>query len=348
MLQEEVDSRGRKPWRGFRRDGIALSAIATDHGQGTSLAWRVDVGEVGITFTGDTGNRRQTVKTLAEGSTIIVGHHAVPENVRGFARDEHMPPSQLAKLAEEADATMLILSHRTPRTRGRELQSRREIGTLFKGAVLFANDLECWNPKVSAGPEALLALWFGQAPASPPPPEVRERWFRASEAEDARLQCTFLPALEAAGAGGGWPRRNARERLARVILLDQLPRHCFRGTARAFAFDALARTEAKAALAQGDEAHHAPAQTLFLTMPFRHSEALATVCALRQRYRAWMRRWGDHAQAPLILDFDRSAASLERRLRRFGRDPWRNAALGRLDGGGARLSPQGEKRAGNA
>ena len=146
VLQEEVDSRGRKPWRGFRRDGIALSAIATDHGQGTSLAWRVDVGEVGITFTGDTGNRRQTVKTLAEGSTIIVGHHAVPENVRGFARDEHMPPSQLAKLAEEADATMLILSHRTPRTRGRELQSRREIGTLFKGAVLFANDLECWEP----------------------------------------------------------------------------------------------------------------------------------------------------------------------------------------------------------
>lgn len=203
---------------------------------------------------------------------------------------------------------------------------------------------------MSAGPEALLALWFGQAPASPPPPEVRERWFRASEAEDARLQCTFLPALEAAGAGGGWPRRNARERLARVILLDQLPRHCFRGTARAFAFDALARTEAKAALARGDEAHHAPAQTLFLTMPFRHSEALATVCALRQRYRAWMRRWGGHAQAPLILDFDRSAASLERRLRRFGRDPWRNAALGRISTAEERafLAPQGEKRAGNA
>jgi hypothetical protein len=69
VLQEEVDSTGRKPWRGFRRDGIALSAIATDHGPGTSLAWRVDVGDVGITFTGDTGNRRQTVKTLARPSS---------------------------------------------------------------------------------------------------------------------------------------------------------------------------------------------------------------------------------------------------------------------------------------
>jgi len=178
-------------------------------------------------------------------------------------------------------------------------------------------------------PEALLALWFGPAPAGLPPPDVRRRWFRASEAEDARLRGLFLPALEAAAKIEGWPRNTPRERLARVILLDQLPRHCFRGMARAFAFDALGRTEAKAALARGDEAHHAPAQLLFLTMPFRHSEALATVCALRQRYRTWLRRWEGHAQAPLILDFDRSAASLEDRLRRFGRDPWRNAALDR-------------------
>ena len=178
-------------------------------------------------------------------------------------------------------------------------------------------------------PEALLALWFGLAPASPPSPELRKRWFRASKAEDNRLRSAFLPALEASATGGGWPRSTPRERLARVILLDQLPRHCFRGEAQAFAFDALARTEAKAALARGDEAHHAPAQLLFLTMPFRHSEALAMVCVLRQRYRTWMRRWASHAQAPLILDFDRSAASLEGRLRQFGRDPWRNAALGR-------------------
>ena len=182
----------------------------------------------------------------------------------------------------------------------------------------------------SPNPEALLALWFGPAPAGLPPPEIRRRWFRASETEDARLRSVYLPALEAATTVEGWPSNTPRERLARVILLDQLPRHCFRGEAQAFAFDALARTEAKAALARGDEAHHAPAQLLFLTMPFRHSEALATVCALRQRYRVWMRRWEGHAQAPLILDFDRSAAGLEGRLRRFGRDPWRNTVLGRV------------------
>ena len=193
-------------------------------------------------------------------------------------------------------------------------------------------------------PEALLALWFGPAPTAFPPTEIRRRWFRASEAEDARLRSVFLPALEAATTVAGWPRKTPRERLARVILLDQLPRHCFRGTARAFAFDALARTEAKAALARGDEALHAPAQLLFLTMPFRHSEALVTVCMLRQRYRAWLRRWEGHAQAPLILDFDRSAASLERRLRRFERDPWRNAALDRVSTAEERafMAPRGK------
>ena len=129
----------------LRRDGLVISAIPTDHGPYPALAWRVDVDGVGITFTGDTGNRRQTVKELAAGSVLLVAHHAVPENVRGSARELHMPPSQIGKLAADADVNMVILSHRTNRTRGREDQSRREITEYFKGPVVFANDLECWE-----------------------------------------------------------------------------------------------------------------------------------------------------------------------------------------------------------
>jgi Uncharacterized protein conserved in bacteria len=64
-------------------------------------------------------------------------------------------------------------------------------------------------------------------------------------------------------------------------------------------------------------------------MPFRHSEDLATVRALRRTYGRLTRRFRDHPSLPLVRDFDRSAGALERRLRRFGRDPLRNAALGR-------------------
>ena len=133
-----------------------------------------------------------------------------------------------------------------------------------------------------------------------------------------------------------------------MILLDQLPRHCFRGTARAFAFDALARTEAKAALALGDEAHHAPAQTLFFNHALSPQRSPGHGMCATPALPRLDAPLGGHAQAPLILDFDRSAASLERRLRRFGRDPWRNAALGRVSTAEERafLAPQGKSAPG--
>ncbi|MEE4360389.1 MAG: MBL fold metallo-hydrolase [Pseudomonadales bacterium] len=145
VVPYQIDAVGRRRWAGFRRDGIALSAIPTDHGQTPTLAWRVDAEGIGITFTGDTANQRQTVAELAKGSTILVASHAIPENTRGFARDLHMPPSQIGKMAAEADVNFVILSHRSPRTRGREGQSRDIIQEYFKGPILFANDLECWE-----------------------------------------------------------------------------------------------------------------------------------------------------------------------------------------------------------
>lgn len=146
VVPYEIDAVGRTRWAGFRRDGVSLSAIPTDHGRVPALAWRVDVEGIGITFTGDTANRRQTVVDLARGSSILVAHHAVPENVRGSAREQHMPPSQIGRLAAEADVDQVILSHRTSRTRGRESASRAEVRESFRGPILFANDMECWEP----------------------------------------------------------------------------------------------------------------------------------------------------------------------------------------------------------
>ncbi|MEE4301678.1 MAG: MBL fold metallo-hydrolase [Pseudomonadales bacterium] len=145
VVPYELETSGRKRISVLRRDGLVISAIPTDHGPYPSLAWRVDVDGVGITFTGDTGNRRQTVAELAAGSTLLIAHHGAPENVRGAARELYMPPSQIGKLAADADVNMVILSHRSSRTRGRENQSRREITERFKGVVVFANDLECWE-----------------------------------------------------------------------------------------------------------------------------------------------------------------------------------------------------------
>ena len=145
VVPYQIDAFGRRRWTGFRRDGISLSAIPTDHGPVPALAWRVDVDGVGITFAGDTANRWQTVAELAEGSVILVASHMIPENARGAPRERHMPPSQIGKIAAAADVNLVILGQRGERTRGRESASRDLIQEHFRGPVVFANDLECWE-----------------------------------------------------------------------------------------------------------------------------------------------------------------------------------------------------------
>lgn len=145
ITPNEIDHSSRNRWTGFRRDDIALAAIGTDHGNQPALAWRVDVDGIGITFTGSTANRRQLVNDLADDSVILVAHHAIPENARGHVREQFMTPSQIGRLAADAGVNRLVLSHRTPRTRGRESQSRDEIREHFRGSIVFANDLNCWR-----------------------------------------------------------------------------------------------------------------------------------------------------------------------------------------------------------
>ena len=106
--------------------------------------------------------------------------------------------------------------------------------------------------------------------------------------------------------------------LAAVLLFDQLPRNLYRGTARTFAFDPLARTIARSALDRGWDAALTPPQRQFLAMPLMHSENLAD----QRRSLAIFARLGRRHGWPF-------AVSHHRMIARFGRFPHRNEALGR-------------------
>src|SRR5215471_2762443 len=82
-----------------------------------------------------------------------------------------------------------------------------------------------------------------------------DRWFTKDDAFDAEIRRRFLALHEEAAAGklGAW-EQSAQGSLALLILLDQFPRNMFRGTARAFATDPLARAVAAAALVRGFDA----------------------------------------------------------------------------------------------
>lgn len=144
-------------------------------------------------------------------------------------------------------------------------------------------------------------------------------WFRGGPQVDDALARRFEPELMAlftqpAERFLGDPL-TAR---AAVLLFDQLPRNLYRGTAEAFAFDPLARTICRAALAKGWDRGLTKAERQFLGLPLMHSEQIADQIASLAYYTAlddaFIRRFA--------LDHYRMVA-------RFGRFPHRNEALGR-------------------
>jgi uncharacterized protein (DUF924 family) len=145
-----------------------------------------------------------------------------------------------------------------------------------------------------------------------------KRWFSKDAAFDAEFRRRFMAHHEAAAAGalGGW-QADAEAALGLVILLDQFPRNCFRGTPRVYATDAQARAATGAAINAGFDLRTEPALRLFFYLPYSHSESLA------DQDRA--------VELAARLPGNSHAHALGHReiVRRFGRFPHRNALLGR-------------------
>ena len=144
-------------------------------------------------------------------------------------------------------------------------------------------------------------------------------WFGARPEFDAELARRFTAthAWVAAGNAVSW-RTSPSGRLAEIIVLDQFSRQLNRKRPEAFASDPLALACARELVQSGGDLTLEPRRRMFGYMPFMHSEDLAV-----------------HAEAaPLFARFgDENFADFERRhvetLRRFGRYPYRNEALGR-------------------
>src|SRR3989442_5753043 len=79
--------------------------------------------------------------------------------------------------------------------------------------------------------EDVLAFWFGEGADYG---RRHKRWFEKQTAFDAEVAQRFLGLYEQLAAGREW-LDSARERLARLLVLHQVPRNMFRRTARAVA-----------------------------------------------------------------------------------------------------------------
>jgi uncharacterized protein (DUF924 family) len=166
-------------------------------------------------------------------------------------------------------------------------------------------------PPALPTPTEVIAYWRALGP---------DRWFKKDDTVDAEIRARFLPLYEAAAAGrlGTW-EDTADGAFVLLLALDQFPRNMFRGEATAFATDPLARAVAGRAIARGFDMTFANPERRFFYLPFMHSEALAD----QERCAALCRRADD----PEGIRYAEHHADI---IRRFGRFPHRNAALGRI------------------
>jgi uncharacterized protein (DUF924 family) len=168
--------------------------------------------------------------------------------------------------------------------------------------------------------EDVLDFWFGAAAQRG---ASRTEWFRKDDAFDEEIRTRFgdLHAAAARGERDAW-RASPEMLLALVVVLDQFSRNLYRGDARAFAQDAYAIECARQALARGDDLRLFPVGRQFLYLPFEHSEDLADQDRCVEKMRSLD-----------VFDETRGLVEWAERhravIRRFGRFPHRNAALGR-------------------
>ena len=168
------------------------------------------------------------------------------------------------------------------------------------------------SPQESAQvlPSDVVSFWREAGP---------KRWFAKSEAFDADIRARFEAVYRSAAAGllAHW-EKSPEGALALLLLLDQFSRNMYRGSAQAFAADPLARRIADGAITAGYDQTFRKDLRVFFYLPFEHSEDIVD----QDRSVALMTALGDK-------EFKRYAEAHRDVIKRFGRFPHRNEALGR-------------------
>ena len=140
QLKAHTIKETRKVTRIYKQGDITIDAITVHHGPIPAVAYRVNVGNKSITFSGDMNGDYHTLEKLAKNTDILVAHNAVPKGATGVAAQLHMTPDIIGQIAQKAQVKRVVLSHRMLRTLRREKETKREIRKRYKGSVKFAND----------------------------------------------------------------------------------------------------------------------------------------------------------------------------------------------------------------
>lgn len=183
---------------------------------------------------------------------------------------------------------------------------------------------------VPKGFEDVLQFWFPNRPDADQATMVRQFhwWFRGGANE--AIQQHFVPVLAQATRGelDTWAA-TPRSRLALILVLDQFSRSLYQGTAQAYAQDGKARALALEGIKLGHyTALETPWEKTFFFLPLGHSENLGDLDLAVKLAKELVQIAQEDYRG--LLEFSAAQAYRHREIiAQFGRQPHRNAALGR-------------------
>lgn len=119
----------------YDQESLRLSAAPIDRNGIPALAWRVDIDSKSVVFAGKPMGKTDNLLHLARGADVLV--IALP-----MGKDKTMSIENIARLAQGSGVRKLILTNLSTE-KDSEKSTREAIGKLYKGEILFAEDLEC-------------------------------------------------------------------------------------------------------------------------------------------------------------------------------------------------------------
>jgi uncharacterized protein (DUF924 family) len=168
-----------------------------------------------------------------------------------------------------------------------------------------------------SNPREVLQFWFSD--------RARALWFEKDRDFDAEIAARFGKLVHEAQLGGlaAW-RASPDGALALLLLIDQFARNIHRGSAKAFLGDPLGREIAAEAIQRGFDRRYPFPDRVFFYLPFEHGESLADQDRFIALITDCQREFGEIAAD--YLEYGHKHRDI---IKRFGRFPHRNAALGR-------------------
>lgn len=176
----------------------------------------------------------------------------------------------------------------------------------------------------------ILDFWFGSLPDPDYFPENKlSIWFSETPEVDRQIREEFSPMILDAlnGRYNHW-RDTPKGRLALIILLNQFPRHIYRGTSQEFMFDSMAKSIVLEGLQSGDDKTLYPIEKAFFYLPLEYLEDLDMQNLAASHYRKLLADSPGNLK-PVMDAFLKYSLMHRDQIIRFGRFPHRNSVLGR-------------------